>query len=98
MCGQIDGEKMPGPDPDALWIASDEPPYRVTFEAYFWTGNNGNRKTRAFAMLRRLARGDWKCEWCREPLPDWRRVDAQYCREGCRKRAARWRRKWRGVP
>jgi len=86
---------MPGPDPDALWIESDERPYRVSYQAYFWTGNNGNRKARAIAMLQRLARHDWKCRWCSEPLPDWRRVDAQYCREQCRKRAARWRRECR---
>jgi hypothetical protein len=78
---------MPGPDPHALWIESDEPPYRVCHQAYFWTGNNGNRKKRAIAMLRRLARHDWKCRWCGDPLPDWRRVDARYCREGCRKKA-----------
>ena len=83
---------MPGPDPDAVWIGSDERTHRVFYEAYLWTGNDGNRKKRAMAMVRRLARHDWKCRWCGEPLPAWRRVDAKYCRERCRKRAARWRR------
>lgn len=83
---------MPGPDPDTLWIEQDKPPYRVCFQAYLWTGNNGNRRKRAVAMLRRLAWGTWKCDWCGGPLPDWRRVDARYCREACRKKAARWRR------
>ncbi len=83
--------EMPGPDPHAVWIESDEPPYSVCHQAYFWTGNNGNRKKRAMAMLQRLARRDWTCRWCGDSLPDWRRVDAQYCREGCRKKAARWR-------
>ena len=87
---------MPGPDPHALWIENDHPPYTVTYQAYLWTGNNGNRKARAIAMLRRLARGTWRCLWCREMLPDYVRVDARYCNERCRKRAARWRRQSRG--
>lgn len=82
---------MPGPDPHRLWIESGEPPYRVCHQAYDWTGNNGNRGQRAFTMLRRLARGDWVCRWCGDALPDWRRVDARYCREACRKAAARAR-------
>jgi len=85
-------ETMPGPDPDSLWIEEDADRPTVTFQAYFWTGNNGNRRKRAVAMLRRLAHGDWKCRWCSDALPDWRRVDARYCGESCRKKAARWRR------
>jgi hypothetical protein len=34
----------------------------------------------------------WRCLWCRDDLQAWRRADAQYCCEGCRKRAARARR------
>lgn len=86
---------MPGPDPHALWIESDEPPYRVCHQAYFWTGNNGNRKARAVAILRRLMLGTWQCRECGEGLPDYVRADAQYCREACRKAAARRRRAWR---
>ena len=86
---------MPGPDPHALWIESNEPPYRVSFQAYLWTGNNGNRKARAIAILRRLHWGTWRCRWCGNELPDYLRTDALYCRESCRKRAARWRRKCR---
>lgn len=83
---------MPGPDPQALWIDSHEPPYRVCHQAYFWTGNNGNRKARAIAILRRLTFGTWRCRWCRADLPDWRRADTRYCCESCRKKAARERR------
>lgn len=85
---------MPGPDPHALWI-EDKNPERpcVQFQAYFWTNNNGNRQARAIALLRRLRRGDWRCLWCGDDLPDQRRADARYCREACRKRAARARRK-----
>ncbi len=88
---------MPAPDPESLWIESDTPPYRVCYQAYLWTGNNGNRRKRAETMLRRLARRDWCCRWCGDTLPDWRRVDARYCCEGCRKRAARLRRQSRGA-
>lgn len=83
---------MPGPDPHALWIETDADQPTVSFQAYLSTGNNGNRWKRAVAMLRRLTRGDWKCRRCGEAIPDWRRVDAMYCRESCRKSAARWRR------
>ncbi len=84
---------MPGPDPHALWIDTEAERPSVLFQAYFWTGNNGNRRKRAIAILRRLQRSDWKCRWCGDPLPDWRRADALYCCEGCRKRAARVRRR-----
>lgn len=84
---------MPGPDPHALWIESFEPPFRVCHQAYFWTGNTGNRKARALEILRRLARRDWRCRWCFECLPDHLRADARYCGEGCRKKAARLRRR-----
>lgn len=83
---------MPGPDPHALWIDDESDRPSVVFQAYSRTGNNGNRKARAIALLRRLSRGDWVCRWCRDPLPDYLRVDARFCGEGCRKRAARLRR------
>jgi len=83
---------MPGPDPRALWIEEGTDRPTVTFQAYLCTGNNGNRRKRAVTMLRRLMHGNWACGWCGDPLPDWRRADARYCREGCRKKAARRRR------
>jgi len=64
----------------------------VSFQSYFRTGNNGNRKARAVAILKRLAQGKWFCRWCGDDLPDHLRADAIYCRESCRKRAARSRR------
>ena len=85
---------MPGPDPHGLWIENRHAPYSVCFYAYFGTGKSGNRKTRSEAILRRLYRGDWCCRWCGETLPDYLRADAIYCREACRKRAARLRRRW----
>ena len=85
---------MSGPDPHSLWIEDDDPDRpRVSFVAYCWTGNHGNRKARAVSILRRLQRGDWFCPWCGDPLPDYLRADARYCREACRKAAKRSRRK-----
>jgi hypothetical protein len=42
-------------------------------------------------MLRNLRRDGWTCQWCRDYIPSFRRVDARYCTEGCRKRAMRAR-------
>lgn len=84
---------MPGPDPHTLWIDVADPRRPcVTFQPYFWTGNSGNRKARALAILRRLRWGDWICGWCDGPLPDYVRADARYRREACRRAAARQRR------
>jgi hypothetical protein len=52
---------------------------------------------RAKRILRNLQWGGWLCQWCREPVPLWRRADARFCCEGCRKRAARQRRQARGT-
>lgn len=85
---------MPGPDPYGLWINHDDPRSpSVMMYAYFGTGNRGNRKARAAAILRRLRCGDWVCRCCGDPLPDYLRADARYCREACRKAVARQRRK-----
>ena len=83
---------MPGPDPNAVWLERHERRVTATFEAYFWTGNAGHRQARAMAILRRWQRRDWFCRWCGDDLPDWRRADAHFCRESCRKKAARARR------
>lgn len=82
---------MPGPDPNAVWIEWQDGTLSANFERYLWTGNMGNRKARAVAILRRAALGDWLCRWCGCDLPFWRRADAIYCSEGCRKRAKRRR-------
>ena len=83
---------MPGPDPDAIELDTEGTRKLVHFHRYFWTGNTGNRETRAKEILRRAMAGDWVCNWCGDELPIWRRADAQYCCEGCRKKAARARR------
>ena len=79
---------MPGPDPHAVWFNEDNGRLTVTYERYFWTGNDGNRKARAISILRRKVRRDWYCRWCGDDLPIWRRADALYCCAGCKRRAA----------
>lgn len=89
---------MPGPDPARLWIEETDTGFRVCWQAYDWTGNNGNRRKRAMAILRRLRWGTWCCRWCGDDLPDYLRADALFCGESCRKRTARQRRaarRWR---
>lgn len=87
---------MPAPVPDAVWIETDERGgVTVNYERPFWGGKSRDRKKRAIAMLKREVRGGWRCLWCCEAIPCFRRVDANYCCEGCRKRAARQRRLWR---
>ena len=87
---------MPGPHPEGIYFEEYDGRIIVSYYRYFWSGNVGNRKARAIAILRRLVRHNWKCSWCRETLPEWRRADVQFCRESCRKRAARWQRNRRG--
>ena len=86
---------MPGPDPNALWLSeADYGRIGMTFESYMWSNSSHNRQKRVTAILRRMMRRTWRCRWCWEELPIWRRADAKYCCEGCRKRAARYRRKF----
>lgn len=82
---------MPAPDPHGVTI---EPPRRRMEPANRNIQFSGRtqRKARAMRMMRNLRRNGWCCEWCGGPVPEFRRADARYCREGCRKRAARARR------
>ena len=85
-------QTVPGPYPQAIWI-EDAPngAFSIYFEKYFWTGKTGHRAGRVATTARRLKAQTWRCLWCRNDLPVWRRADAKYCCEGCRKRAARAR-------
>lgn len=91
---------MPGPDHDGIELGDD--PRRVSVLAYrsdasiaYGGGNMRHRIDRAKRVLKRLQRG-WLCHWCGDPVPIYRRADARYCCQGCRKRAARERRLDRG--
>lgn len=88
---------MPGPDPFALTY-NETPDGRpiVTAETDptsgpFATGNRRHRLARMRAVLRNLTANGWTCPECGDPVPIWRRADAVYCREACRKRARRKR-------
>lgn len=83
---------MPAPDPDAVWLEVNKyGRLAVSYYGAFWDRNSKSRKRRAVAMLKRAAKGNWICLWCGGELPYFKRVDARYCCEGCRKRRARWR-------
>lgn len=86
---------MPGPDPQGIDIAEyDDGAFALTAEIW-WYGNRTARLARMFAIRRRIDLDGWRCEWCGGPVPLYRRADARYCREACRKHAARRRRKCR---
>lgn len=87
---------MPGPDPYGLYY--DETPSGqpiVTAEVWpssgLFAGNRRNRIKRFKAVYRSIMRDGWLCLWCSVPVPIYRRADACYCSQGCRKRAARAR-------
>lgn len=88
---------MPGPTPGAVWIEMVDGRAYATFEQYLWSNNFTNRMQRARALARRVSQGTWACRWCGDDLPDFRRVDAQYCCESCQKKAARQRRQARAT-
>ncbi len=84
---------MPAPEPVTFWIEEIEPGrYMAYYERHFWTGKAGNRARRAEVILGRYVRGTWRCAWCGDELHTDKRADARYCREHCRKAAARQRR------
>ena len=86
---------MPGPDPTAIWLAEDahgRPIVRSEVGGY--TTNRAARLRRARSILFNILQDDWLCHWCREPVPLFRRADARFCGESCRKKAKRSRRRW----
>jgi len=90
---------MPAPDPNGLTYdetATGAPMVRAEIwgsrNRPFFEGNPQHRMARAAAVLKRLNLDGWTCRQCSEPVPMYRRADARYCCEGCRKRAARERR------
>ena len=86
---------MPAPDPHAIELGDTGP---LSLHVYqFMCGNPRHRKDRAKRILTNLARNDWCCRECGEYVPFFRRADAEFCREGCRKKAARRRREGRKI-
>ena len=101
---KMKGNQMPEPDPYGIEIGPDYPGqisvlvYHSLAAAFYGGGNKRHRMLRAKRILSNLRWGGWCCTWCREPVPLSKRADAKFCSDGCRKRAARERRGWRGKP
>ena len=83
---------MPGPDANGVWIEKrSDGSYSVIAE--FWAdGNSTSRNARMDRIFENMRWGGWRCAWCLESVPTYKRADARYCRERCRKAAARARR------
>ncbi len=83
---------MPAPDPHGLYIEEyDDGGFSIICELW-WHGNRANRIRRMRSIADNIRWGGWLCAHCRKPIPIFRRSDALYCRERCRKAAARLRR------
>ncbi len=78
-------------DRDFMRISIDrlDPP-RLSYNVFRWQNATRIGK-RVEQLARNYARG-WHCLHCGELMPVWKRIDATYCKEGCRKMAARKRR------
>ena len=84
---------MPAPCPFAIWIEPMPNGSMITFENYRGCKSAPHRKQRVNTLSKRLSVGGWVCRWCGNPIAIWRRVDAYYCKESCRKKAARMRKR-----
>lgn len=82
---------MPEPDPHGIEEAENWP--RGVLVYHWACGNKKHRNARAAHILRNARWGEWSCRECGEPIPFTRRADAMFCREVCRKKAQRRRRK-----
>jgi hypothetical protein len=82
---------MPVPDPNGLDIEEhDDGSFTITAE--IWPhGNRRHRIARMKAVTRRLRCGGWRCRECKDRVPLYKRADAHFCSERCRKLAARRR-------
>jgi hypothetical protein len=83
---------MPAPNPHALWLAQiDNGHVRMSYSAWPW-GNLTLTRRRAERLARLYLKGR-TCAHCGALIDPCKRIDAVYCREGCRKAAARLRRR-----
>ena len=83
---------MPHPDPNGLSIDEREDgSFSITAEVW----QHGNRQHRIAwmrAVARNIACGGWRCRRCGTEIALFKRSDARYCGERCRKVVARRRR------
>lgn len=80
---------MPEPDPHGVEPGDSGPLSLYVY--HFFCGNVRHRNARAQRILYNLRWGGWRCPECRGYVPMFRRADAIFCRESCRKKAARRR-------
>lgn len=79
-----------------IWIEEMDPPnVRLTWSVFPWQ-NSTHVRRRAERLVHKYARG-WHCQRCGELMPVWKRTDALYCDERCRKKSARERREDRQI-
>ncbi len=82
------------PDPNGLFVEEDEDGNALGVTAEIWDhGNKRHRLARMKAIAKNLSILNWGCRYCGEPVPIYRRADARFCRERCRKASARERKK-----
>lgn len=86
---------MPGPDPEGLDLEElENGGFRIYAEVWEH-GNKRHRIARMLAVSRNMRAGGWRCWGCGEQVPLYKRADARFCSEPCRKNAGRRRRQWR---
>lgn len=83
---------MPAPDPHGITIEAQGDRWGLLVETFMLSGRT-QRMARARRILTNLHRDRWACRDCGDPVPAYRRADARYCCDRCRKRAARNRRR-----
>lgn len=81
-----------GRDDVLIWIDELDPPYcRITWSTY--PHQNDTRTRRKVERLCRLyGAGRHTCQRCGELIAPYKRLDARYCTEACRKAQGRERR------
>jgi hypothetical protein len=85
---------MPAPDPSGLDLEEYDGGFSITAELW-WYGNRRHRIARMKAVMRRIRFGGWRCLQCNRPIALFKRADADFCSERCRKVVARRRREGR---
>src|SRR5215471_8504823 len=83
---------MPHPDPNGLSIYEREDGTLGITAEIWWHGNRRHRIARMRAVARNIACDGWRCRWCGTEIALFKRSDARYCGERCRKVVARRRR------
>ena len=80
---------MPAPDPSGLYIEEYEDGGFSIIGEIWWHGNRATRTKRMRRIAENIRRNGWPCAHCGDPIPLYRRADARFCRERCRKAEAR---------